>query len=97
VSRWPERVWAIEGSNGAGRPLVQRLLADGDHVVDVPANLPVWARLFNAGHNRKPVAPHFLRGASRERFSDLPPHRGPQREASRQKAQIWLSSCESRQ
>ena len=33
VSRWPERVWAVEGSNGAGRPLAQRLLADAEHVV----------------------------------------------------------------
>ncbi len=22
---WPDRVWAVEGSNGAGRPLAQRL------------------------------------------------------------------------
>ena len=36
---WPERVWAIEGSNGAGRPLAQRLLEAGEHVVDVPAKL----------------------------------------------------------
>ncbi len=28
VAAWPERVWAVEGSNGAGRPLAQRLLAD---------------------------------------------------------------------
>ena len=34
---WPERVWAIEGSNGAGRPLAQRLLEAGEYVVDVPA------------------------------------------------------------
>ena len=27
VKSWPERVWAVEGSNGAGRPLAQRLLA----------------------------------------------------------------------
>jgi len=32
---WPERVWAIEGSNGAGRPLAQRLLEAGEHVVAV--------------------------------------------------------------
>jgi hypothetical protein len=25
VSAWPERVWAVEGSNGAGRLLAQRL------------------------------------------------------------------------
>ncbi len=53
VSGWPERVWAVEGSNGAGRPLAQRLLADGEHVVDVPAKLSARARLFDTDHNRK--------------------------------------------
>jgi transposase len=53
VAAWPERAWAVEGSNGAGRPLAQRLLADGEHVVDVPAKLAARARLFDTGHNRK--------------------------------------------
>ncbi|WP_256843086.1 IS110 family transposase [Ornithinimicrobium cryptoxanthini] len=53
VHAWPGREWAIEGSNGAGRPLAQRLLADGEHVVDVPAKLSARARLFDTGHNRK--------------------------------------------
>ena len=53
VSRWADRVWAVEGSNGAGRPLAQRLLADGEYVVDVPAKLSARARLFDTGHNRK--------------------------------------------
>ena len=53
VSGWSERVWAVEGSNGAGRPLAQRLLADGEHVVDVPAKLSARVRLFDTGHNRK--------------------------------------------
>lgn len=53
VAAWPRRVWAVEGSNGAGRPLAQRLLADGEHVVDVPAKLAARARLFDTGHNRK--------------------------------------------
>src|SRR3954447_7932990 len=53
VASWPDRVWAVEGSNGAGRPLAQRLLADGEHVVDVPAKLSARARLFDSGHNRK--------------------------------------------
>jgi transposase len=53
VSGWTERVWAVEGSNGAGRPLAQRLLADGEHVVDVPAKLSARVRLFDTGHNRK--------------------------------------------
>ncbi|MEP7191383.1 MAG: transposase [Actinomycetota bacterium] len=50
---WPERVWAIEGSNGAGRPLAQRLLEAGEYVVDVPAKLAARVRLFDTGHNRK--------------------------------------------
>jgi transposase len=33
--------------------LAQRLLADGEHVVDVPAKLSARARLFDTGHNRK--------------------------------------------
>jgi transposase len=50
---WPDRVWAVEGSNGAGRPLAQRLLKDGARVVDVPAKLAARVRLFDTGHNRK--------------------------------------------
>ncbi len=53
VGAWPERVLAVEGSDGAGRPLAQRLLADGEHVVDVPAKLSARARLLETGHNRK--------------------------------------------
>jgi transposase len=53
VSAWSERTWAVEGSNGAGRPLAQRLLADGERVVDVPAKFSARARLFDTGHNRK--------------------------------------------
>ena len=53
VKNWPERVWAIEGSNGAGRPLAQRLLEAGEDVVDVPAKLAARVRLFDTGHNRK--------------------------------------------
>jgi hypothetical protein len=53
AKKWPERVWAVEGSNGAGRPLAQRLLEDGEQVVDVPAKLAARVRLFDTGHNRK--------------------------------------------
>jgi transposase len=28
--QWPERIWAVEGANGIGRPLAQRLLASGE-------------------------------------------------------------------
>src|SRR6478672_7783254 len=50
---WPNRRWAVEGANGAGRPLAQRLLEAGEHVVDVPAKLAARVRLFDTGHNRK--------------------------------------------
>jgi transposase len=50
---WPVRTWAVEGSNGAGRLVAQRLLADGERVVDVPAKLSARVRLFDTGHNRK--------------------------------------------
>jgi transposase len=53
VKQWPDRVWAVEGANGAGRPLAQRLLAVGEQVVDVPAKLAARVRLFDTGHNRK--------------------------------------------
>jgi transposase len=53
VATSPDRVWAVEGSNGAGRSLAQRLLADGEHVVDVPAKLAARARMLDAGHGRK--------------------------------------------
>ena len=50
---WSQRTWAVEGSNGAGRSVAQRLLADGERVVDVPAKLSARVRLFDTGHNRK--------------------------------------------
>ena len=53
VKQWPHRVWAVEGANGAGRPLAQRLVAAGERVVDVPAKLAARVRLFDTGHNRK--------------------------------------------
>jgi len=51
--RWPDRVWAVEGCNGIGRHLAQRLVADGEQVVDVPAKLSARARVFSTGHGRK--------------------------------------------
>ena len=53
VLQWPDRVWAVEGANGAGRPLAQRLLEADEQVVDVPAKLAARVRLFDTGHNRK--------------------------------------------
>jgi transposase len=58
----PDRVWAIEGCNGIGRHLAQRLVADGEPVVDVPAKLSARARVFSTGQGRKtdPVDAHSV-------------------------------------
>jgi transposase len=41
------------GANGIGRPLAQRLLADGERVLDVHAKLAARARVFDTGQGRK--------------------------------------------
>ncbi|MER6592300.1 transposase, partial [Micromonospora purpureochromogenes] len=53
ASRWPNRVWAIEGCQGIGRHIAHRLLADGEQVVDVPPKLSARARVFATGQGRK--------------------------------------------
>jgi len=49
----PDRTWAVEGCNGIGRHLAQRLVADGETVLDVPAKLSARARVFSTGQGRK--------------------------------------------
>ena len=58
----PDRVWAVEGCNGVGRHLAQRLVADGEPVLDVPAKLSARARVFSTGQGRKtdPVDAHSV-------------------------------------
>jgi transposase len=51
--RWPERTWAVEGAAGIGVQLAQRLVADGETVLDVPPKLSTRARIFDVGHGRK--------------------------------------------
>src|SRR5437773_2448075 len=53
AKRWPERTWAIEGCQGIGRHIANRLLAAGEHVVDVPAKLSARMRVFATGQGRK--------------------------------------------
>ena len=50
---WPQRTWAVEGASGIGRHLAQRLVANGEKVVDVPAKLSARARVFSTGQGRK--------------------------------------------
>ena len=53
AGRWAHRRWAVEGCHGAGRSLAQRLVADGERVVDVPAKLAARVRVFSQGHGKK--------------------------------------------
>jgi transposase len=60
--RYPDRVWGVEGCAGIGRHLAQRLVADGETVLDVPAKLSARARVFATGQGRKtdPVDAHSV-------------------------------------
>jgi transposase len=51
--KFAERTWAIEGCNGIGKHIADRLLADGEMVVDVPQKLYARTRVFAAGQGRK--------------------------------------------
>jgi transposase len=53
AGRWPQRCWAVEGAHGIGRALAQRLVGDGEQVLDVPAKLAARVRVLSAGHGRK--------------------------------------------
>jgi transposase len=43
----------VEGAHGVGRALAQRLVGDGEHVLDVPAKLAARVRVLSVGHGRK--------------------------------------------
>ena len=51
--KWSDRVWVIEGATGVGLHLAQRLVSDGERVVDVPAKLSTRVRAMDTGHGRK--------------------------------------------
>src|SRR6266496_267265 len=48
-----QRTWEIEGCQGIGRHIANRLLANGEQVVDVPPKLSARARIFATGQGRK--------------------------------------------
>ncbi|MFG3602422.1 IS110 family RNA-guided transposase [Micromonospora chersina] len=56
------RVWAVEGCNGIGKHIAQRLVHDGEVVLDVPAKLSAQVRVFATGNGRKtdPVDAHSV-------------------------------------
>lgn len=49
----PDRVWAVEGARGVGASLAQRLVAEGEVVLDVPARLSARVRALGGGSGRK--------------------------------------------
>jgi transposase len=51
--RYTDRIWAVEGCNGIGKHIAQRLVADGETVIDVPAKLSARTRVFSTGQGRK--------------------------------------------
>jgi transposase len=53
VRGWPERTWAIEGCQGIGAHIANRLLAGGETVTDVPPKLSARTRVFATGQGRK--------------------------------------------
>jgi transposase len=53
IRPWSRRRFAVEGCHGAGRSLSQRLVADGEFVIDVPPKLAARVRVFSQGHGRK--------------------------------------------
>ncbi len=53
VEEYPSRLWAVEGANGIGRSIAQRLVGFGETVVDVPAKLSTRVRVYSTGHGTK--------------------------------------------
>lgn len=50
---FPTRMWAVEGCNGVGKHLSQRLVAAGEHVLDVSTRQSSLVRVFAGGNGRK--------------------------------------------
>ena len=51
--QWRPRTWAIEGCNGVGKHLAQRLVAEGERVVDVSTRRAALVRVYAGGNGRK--------------------------------------------
>jgi transposase len=51
--QWRPRTWAIEGCNGTGKHLAQRLVAARETVVDVSTRRSALVRVFAGGNGRK--------------------------------------------
>src|SRR5437762_1914128 len=62
--RHKDRVWAVEGCNGIGRHLAQRLVADGETVLDVPAKLSAEPGCSTPTRPARPTRPTHIASPS---------------------------------
>jgi transposase len=53
VCDYRDRVWAVEGARGVGAGLAQRLVAEGEQVLNVPTKLSARVRALGGGSGRK--------------------------------------------
>lgn len=53
VRKYPDRTWAVEGAQGVGVSLAQRLVVEGEAVLNVPAKLSARVRALGGGSGRK--------------------------------------------
>jgi transposase len=51
--RWRHREWAVEGCRGTGKNLAQRLVVQGESVIDVPSRKSSLVRAFSSDSGRK--------------------------------------------
>ena len=51
--QWRPRTWAIEGCNGVGKHLAQRLVAEGERVLEVSTRRAALVRVYGGGNGRK--------------------------------------------
>src|SRR4051812_25813273 len=78
---WPDHRWAVEGANGVGRPLAQRLLADGETCSTCP---PSSQHEFGSSTPATPARP-----------MPLTPTRSPRQHCARRSCGRWstMRSC----
>ena len=51
--QWRPRTWAVEGCNGVGKHLAQRLVFEGERVLDVSTRRAALVRVYAGGNGRK--------------------------------------------
>src|SRR4051812_36405490 len=54
---WADRTWAVEGARGVGLGLAQRIAADGERVLNVPARLSARVRALGGSAGARPTTP----------------------------------------